>query len=39
MDVHAVLTQMTTGPAGHILLVTDPNNQHLLGIVTPFDLL
>jgi hypothetical protein len=30
---------MTAEPFGHVLLVTDESNQHLLGIVTPFDLL
>lgn len=39
MDVNTVLARMTREPSGHVLLVTDPSNQHLLGLVTPFDLL
>ena len=39
MAVKEVLAKMTQKPSGHVLLVTDPSNGHLLGIVTPFDLL
>ena len=39
MDIDSVLDAMAVEPFGHVLLVTDESDQHLLGIVTPFDLL
>ena len=39
IDVNTVLEKMAGEPSGHVLLVTDQSNQHLFGIVTPFDLL
>lgn len=38
-DVNTVLEKMASEPAGHVLLITNQSDQHLLGIVTPFDLL